>query len=127
MKKTRQNITWLPREGQELILVDNVDFDYLITKDKLEGDDSVDDSLTKETEFRSTAVADCNVTELRANDVIQFERIWYLRVDRLFQHGKPAVLSNIPTGKAGKYKKDCEDNLNHEAPSCACTEPVTFS
>lgn len=102
VKKTKQKITWLSIEGQELIPVELVDFDYLITKDKLEENDNVDDFLTKETEFRSSAMGDCNVAELRADDIIQFERLGYFRVDRSFQHGKPAVLFNIPTGKAGK-------------------------
>ena len=102
VKKTKQKITWLSKEGQELIPVELVDFDYLITKDKLEEDDNVDDYLTKETEFRSAAMADCNVAELHADDVIQFERLGYFRLDKPFQHGKPAVLFNIPTGKAGK-------------------------
>ncbi|KAL8829431.1 MAG: hypothetical protein Q9191_002022 [Dirinaria sp. TL-2023a] len=102
VKKTKQKITWLSKEGQELIPVELVDFDYLITKDKLEEEDNVDDFLTKQTEFRTTALADCNVAELAEDDIIQFERLGYFRVDRAFQHGKPAVLFNIPTGKAGK-------------------------
>ena len=102
VKKTKQKITWLSKEGQALVPVELVDFDYLITKDKLEEEDNVDDFLTKETEFRSRARADCNVAELRAGDIIQFERLGYFRVDRPFQHGEPAILFNIPTGKTGK-------------------------
>lgn len=99
VKKTKQKITWLAKEGQELIPVDLVDFDYLITKDKLEEDDNVEDFLTEKTEFRTTALADCNVAELKEHEIIQFERLGYYRVDRPFQHGTPAVMFNIPTGK----------------------------
>ena len=102
VKKTKQKITWLSKEGQELIPVELVDFDYLITKDKLEEEDNVEDFLTKQTEFRMTALADCNVAELREDAIIQFERLGYFRVDRPFEHGAPAVMFNIPTGKAGK-------------------------
>ncbi|MCJ1467515.1 hypothetical protein MMC07_006140 [Pseudocyphellaria aurata] len=102
VKKTKQKITWLSTQAQELIPVELVDFDYLITKDKLEEDDNVDDFLNKNTEFRTEALADCNVAELRENDIIQFERKGYFRVDRPFVHGKAAVLFNIPTGKAVK-------------------------
>ena len=102
VKKTKQKITWLSTQGQELIPVELVDFDYLITKDKLEEDDNVEDFLNQNTEFRTEALADCNVADLRQGDIIQFERIGYFRVDRPLIHGKPAVFFNIPTGKAAK-------------------------
>ena len=86
-------------EGQELIPVDLVDFDYLITKDKLDKDDNVEDFLTKETEFREEALADGNVVGVDRGDVVQFERIGYFRCDRKFEHGEKAVFFNIPTGK----------------------------
>ncbi len=99
VKKTKKKITWLSKD-QELIPVELVDFDYLITKDKLDEEDAVEDFLTKETEFRTEAWADCNVAELREGDVMQFDRKGYFRVDRPFLHGKPAVLFQIPTGKS---------------------------
>ena len=102
VKTTKQKITWLATEGQELIPVELVDFDYLITKDKIEEDDSIDDFLNERTEFRKEALADQNVEDLKEDDIIQFERKGYFRVDRAFKHGKPAILFNIPTGKTGK-------------------------
>ncbi|KAI4135199.1 MAG: hypothetical protein LQ347_000872 [Umbilicaria vellea] len=102
VKKTEKKVTWLSTEGQELVPVELVDFDYLITKDKIEDDDVVEDFLNPHTEFRVAAVADCNVAELKVNDIIQFERKGYYRVDKAFTHGQPAVLFNIPTGKASK-------------------------
>ncbi|KAI4092321.1 MAG: hypothetical protein LQ344_003566 [Seirophora lacunosa] len=104
VKKTKQKITWLATSGQELIPVELVDFDYLITKDKLEEDDNVDDFLNPKTEFRTEAVADGNVAELKENDVIQFERKGYFRVERAFKHGEKAVMFCIPTGKENKGK-----------------------
>lgn len=101
-KATKQKITWLSTQGQELIPVELVDFDYLITKDIIEKDDEVDECLNDHTEFRTEALADGNVADLKENDIIQFERKGYFRVDRPFLHGKPAVLFNIPTGKATK-------------------------
>lgn len=102
VKKTEKKVTWLSTEGQELVGVELVDFDYLITKDKIEDDDVVEDFLNPHTEFRVAAVADCNVAELKVNDIIQFERKGYYRVDKAFAQGQPAVLFNIPTGKASK-------------------------
>lgn len=104
VKKTKQKITWLATAGQELIPVELVDFDYLITKDKLEEDDNADDFLNPKTEFRTEALADGNVAELKEDDIIQFERKGYFRVDRAFKHGEKAVMFCIPTGKEGKGK-----------------------
>lgn len=103
-KATMQRITWLSTQGQELIPVELVDFDYLITKDIIEKDDEIDKCLNPHTEFRSEALADCNVADLKADEIIQFERKGYFRVDRAFKHGQPAILFNIPTGKATKEK-----------------------
>lgn len=102
VKKTKQKITWLATEGQELIPIELVDFDYLITKDKLEENDKVECFLTKQTEFREEGWADGNLVDVQKDDIIQFERIGYFRCDRAFEHGKPAVLFNIPTGKREK-------------------------
>jgi glutamyl-tRNA synthetase len=99
-KKTKKKITWLSTD-QELIPVELVDFDFLITKDKLEEEDNYEDFLSSQTEFRTAAVADENVAELKVDDIVQIDRKGYFRVDRAFQHGKPAVLFNIPTGKTG--------------------------
>ncbi|KAI9822519.1 MAG: hypothetical protein M1827_000238 [Pycnora praestabilis] len=102
VKKTEKKVTWLSTEGQILVPVELVDFDYLITKDKIEEDDNIEEFLNPKTEFRTEALADCNVAELKEDDIIQFERKGYFRVDKAFRHGKPAVLFNIPTGKTNK-------------------------
>ncbi|KAI9675850.1 MAG: hypothetical protein M1829_003276 [Trizodia sp. TS-e1964] len=101
-RKTEKKVTWLSKEGQLLVPVELVDFDYLITKDKIEEDEDFEDFLNPNTEFRTEALADCNVAELKVDDIIQFERVGYYRVDRAYQDGKPAVLFNIPTGKTAK-------------------------
>lgn len=101
-KTTSKKVTWLAKEGQDLIPVELVDFDFLITKDKIEEDENFEDFLTPKTEFREEAFADGNVAELKADDIIQFERKGYYRVDRAFQHGQAVVCFAIPTGKGGK-------------------------
>ncbi|EDN04054.1 conserved hypothetical protein [Histoplasma mississippiense (nom. inval.)] len=72
VKKTDKKVTWLAKEGQDLVPVELVDFDYLITKDKIEKDEDIHDFLTPQTEFRSEAFADCNVAGLAEGDIIQF-------------------------------------------------------
>ena len=98
VKKTKKKVTWLSLD-QTLVPVEIVDFDYLITKDKLEEDDKLENFMTPKTEFRTTVQADCNVANLKENDVMQFDRKGYYRVDRPLRHGEPAVLFQIPTGK----------------------------
>ena len=98
-KKTEKKITWLAEEAGNMIPVDLIDFDYLITKEKLEKDDDFTSFLTSNTEFRNQAWADCNVTSLARDDIIQFDRIGYFRVDQAYQEGKPAVFFRIPAGK----------------------------
>lgn len=100
VKKTEKKVTWLSKD-QELIPVKLYDFDYLITKDKIEKDESVDDYLNPKTEFLSEAVADCNVVNLSEGEIIQFERKGYFRVDMAYQPGESVVLFNIPTGRTG--------------------------
>jgi glutamyl-tRNA synthetase len=102
VKKTDKKVTWLSVESQELIPAELMDFDYLITKDKLEEDDNWEDFLTENTETKWEVFCDANAKELRVDDIIQFERKGYFRVDRTYKDGVPALLFNIPTGKAGK-------------------------
>lgn len=97
VKKTSKKITWLSAD-QDLVPVELVDFDYLLTHDKID-DDRWEDFINPNTETRTSAVADCNVVELKQDDIIQFDRKGFFRVDRAFQHGEPAVFFQIPTGK----------------------------
>ncbi|KAI5949585.1 GUS1 [Candida jiufengensis] len=102
-RKTSKKLTWLA-DTKDKINVDLVDFDHLITKDKLEEEDNFEDFITPKTEFHTKAVADLNVAKLKAGDVIQFERKGYYRVDVPYEEGKPVVLFTIPDGKTvSKY------------------------
>ncbi|CDM29680.1 hypothetical protein DTO013E5_6065 [Penicillium roqueforti] len=99
VKKTEKKVTWLATEGQDLVPVELVDFDHLLTKDSLGEDDVLEDFLNLHTEFREAGLADCNVADLKESDIIQFDRKGYYRVDRAYSPGKPAVFFNIPSGK----------------------------
>ncbi|PYH42724.1 glutamate--tRNA ligase GUS1 [Aspergillus saccharolyticus JOP 1030-1] len=100
-KKTEKKVTWLSAD-QELVPVELVDFDFLLNKDTMTEEDTLEAVLNPKTEFRDEAVADANVADLKEGDIIQFERKGYYRLDRPYAPGQPAVLFNIPTGKAGK-------------------------
>ncbi|KAK4621471.1 putative glutamate--tRNA ligase, cytoplasmic [Fulvia fulva] len=98
VKKTSKKVTWLSTD-QELVPITLYDFDYLITKDKLEEDDSLEAALNPNTEFKTESLADCNVAELKEDDIIQFDRKGFFRIDKPFKHGESAVAFQIPTGK----------------------------
>ncbi|RJE16379.1 Glutamyl-tRNA synthetase, partial [Aspergillus sclerotialis] len=66
----------------------------------MQEEDELENVLNAKTEFRDDAVADHNVAELQVGDIIQFDRKGYYRVDRAYSPDQPAILFNIPTGKA---------------------------
>ncbi|KAF9206558.1 hypothetical protein BGZ49_002227 [Haplosporangium sp. Z 27] len=97
-KKTKKKLTWLA-DGPEIVNVELMDYDYLITKKKVEEDDNLMDLLTPVTEFKTEAVADGNVAELNRWDIIQFERKGFYIVDAVATPTTPARLILIPDGK----------------------------
>ncbi|KIJ35702.1 hypothetical protein M422DRAFT_180403, partial [Sphaerobolus stellatus SS14] len=104
-RKTDKKITWLadPESSkQPLISVTLLDYDYLITKKKLEEDDDVANFVTPVTEFKVDAWADKNVATVKQGDFIQFERKGYYRVDAVRGEGENLHLDfvHIPDGKA---------------------------
>lgn len=97
-RKTEKKVTWLA-DTPELTPVDLVDFDYLITKDKLAEEDNVRDFVNPNTEFHSAGIADLNVRDLKEGDIIQFERKGYYRLDKPYSESTAAVFFTIPDGK----------------------------
>ncbi|TNY17169.1 glutamate-tRNA ligase [Rhodotorula diobovata] len=120
-KKTKKKVTWLagpkaPSSADDLVKCTLLDYDYLITKKKLEEDDSVEALLTPKTEFRTAAVADHNVASLAKGTILQFERKGFYIVDRAFDPAEPAhpvELILIPDGKASSIA------LKYQPPAAA--------
>jgi glutamyl-tRNA synthetase len=100
VKKTEKKVTWLSTAGQELIPAEAWEFDYLITKDKLEDGDNWEDFFNPNSGSKTDVVCDSNLADLHEGDIIQLERKGYFRVDKVAKDGKPAVLFGIPTGKS---------------------------
>lgn len=98
-KKTKK-VTWLAATTEtNMVPVQLMAFDHLITKDKLEPADVLEECLTPVTQFTTVAFADCNVVDLEKGAVIQFERKAYYRLDRGTEGGsKPMVFFEIPSG-----------------------------
>jgi glutamyl-tRNA synthetase len=101
-KTTALKATWLSPDPRPLLPLALHDYDYLITKKKLEEEDSLDDCLTPVTEFVTPAIGDANMGVLRVGDIIQIERKGFFIVDAvpaLPTTSKPIRLIAIPDGK----------------------------
>ncbi|POW02019.1 hypothetical protein PSTT_12086 [Puccinia striiformis] len=88
-KKTKKKVHWLTTDeagstpsGAGLQNVVLLDYDYLITKRKIEDDDEIDDFITPVSEFREDAIADGNIRSMKKGDMLQFERKGYYIVDK---------------------------------------------
>ncbi|KAI3613310.1 hypothetical protein CBS9595_004143 [Malassezia furfur] len=101
-KATKKKVTWLaqPNATRHLTPVVLEDFDYLITKKKLEEDDKFTDFLSPQTRFTTEALADANVAALAEGDAIQFERKGYFILDQVQGPNGRRVFIRIPDGRA---------------------------
>ncbi|KAL6552310.1 hypothetical protein OROHE_007674 [Orobanche hederae] len=99
VKKTKLKLTWLP-DTSELVRLTLVDFDYLITKKKLEEDEDFVDVVNPCTKTETLAHGESDMRNLKTGDVIQLERKGYYRCDVPFvRPSKYLVLFAIPDGK----------------------------
>ncbi|KAG8368993.1 hypothetical protein BUALT_Bualt15G0104000 [Buddleja alternifolia] len=99
VKKTKLKLTWLA-DTNELVKLTLVDFDYLITKKKLEEDEDFVDVVNPCTKTETLALGESDMRNLKRGDVIQLERKGYYRCDApLVRSSKPIVLFAIPDGK----------------------------
>ncbi|EPQ57869.1 glutamyl-tRNA synthetase [Gloeophyllum trabeum ATCC 11539] len=125
-RKTSKKIHWLPQpssapESKPVVApVTLFDYDYLITKKKLEENDELKDFVTPVTEFREEALADANVLELKKGDIIQFERKGYFILDQVYADAngeKRFDFIRIPDGKAANLASKAGAKAGEKAPS----------
>ena len=77
------------------------EFDFLITKSKLEDGEDFKDFLNDNSLATSEAYGDAGLRSLQQGDIIQVERRGFYRCDRPFINAsKPLVLFMIPDGKS---------------------------
>ncbi|KAF9227790.1 glutamyl-tRNA synthetase, partial [Gyrodon lividus] len=124
-RKTKKKITWLaqPTDTYPMADVTLLDYDYLITKKKLEEEDDVKDFVPSVTEFREEALADANVKTLKKGEIIQFERKGYFIFDGTAEDGKLEFIK-IPDGRAaGLASKAGKDAVAVEGAVAATPAP----
>ncbi|XWS57092.1 hypothetical protein CRYUN_Cryun09bG0141900 [Craigia yunnanensis] len=99
VKTTKLKLTWLA-ETSELVNLYLVEFDYLISKKKLEEGEDFLDVLKPCTKKETAAVGDSNMRNLNQGEILQLERKGYFRCDVPFSRpSKPVVLIAIPDGR----------------------------
>ena len=104
--KLTKKVTWLAdvdtasNGGLGLVNLKLLDFDYLITKPKLEETDNFEEVVNTATLFESLAVGEASMRSLQRGDIVQLERKPFYRVDEpLNDESKTMTLFAIPDGK----------------------------
>ncbi|KAJ3044233.1 hypothetical protein HDV00_002911 [Rhizophlyctis rosea] len=116
-KKTKKKLTWLSaaatdKAEQNAVKVTLFDYDYLITKKKLEEEDDVKDFVTPVTEFKTDALGDANLRLLKKGDIIQLERKGYYICDLAYDSSNPESrihFISIPDGKAASTSSKVDE------------------
>jgi len=100
-KKTDKKVTWIANVESSLTPCILTTFDHLITKDKLEENDKIEDYVNHDSVSSVEALGDINMKTLPVGSIIQFERKGYFRLDRAFDSktGKAGEFFNVPDGK----------------------------
>ncbi|KAJ3321097.1 hypothetical protein HDU76_000149 [Blyttiomyces sp. JEL0837] len=129
-KKTEKKITWLarsvPQPDQAPIRLVLHDYDYLITKKKIEEEEDVKDFVTPVSEFKTEAWGDANLKKCLKGDIIQLERKGYYIVDSPYDAKNPknpVHLIFIPDGKAASTASKSDDKQT-AAPANAAKSPA---
>jgi glutamyl-tRNA synthetase len=105
-KKTEKKITWLATSADApgLIPVTLIDFDFLITKKKIEENEDWENFITPQTEFRTDALVDSNLATLEPGTIMQIERKGFYILDSVRRKDDGSIaaaeLFLIPDGKA---------------------------
>ena len=99
-KTTKRKLSWLA-DVTNNIPVTLMEFDNLISKDKLEEDENFEDYINPNTLASTDVLGDAGMKVLQEHDIIQLERRGYYRVDRPYiNSSKPLILYMIPDGKS---------------------------
>ena len=81
-KKTKK-LTWITACPKTTFEVTLVELDHLITKKKVEENESVKDIVNRNSYISYTAIAEGNMKFLKKGDKIQLERRGYFFVDKI--------------------------------------------
>ena len=114
-KTTEKKLTWVPAID-DLVPATLVEYDYLITKDKLDEFDDFAAVINPKTEYVTEAWGDANLRNLNKGDRIQLERRGYFMVDQPYLWApKSIVLVKTPDGHSTHASSKIESKVpTHE-------------
>lgn len=122
-KKTKKKLTWLSPDPNTLINVNLHDYDYLITKKKLEEDDPFENFITPVSEFITPAVGDANLASIQKGDIIQLERKGFFICDQPWTQTSALKLISIPDGRAKSISSKSDPSSVGSGPSSSTVVP----
>ena len=98
-KAAKRKLSWMASVPSNPVVI-LTEFDNLITKEKLEEDDKIEDFINPLTMATTEVIGDAGLKTLKEHDIIQLERRGFYRVDRPYINcDKPLILYMIPDGK----------------------------
>jgi tRNA-binding EMAP/Myf-like protein len=97
--KGTAKLSWICNDPATTCEVQMVEFDHIITKEKIEEGDEVKDIRNPSSKFEYTVIAEGVVRNLPAGAHFQFERRGYYFVDQISLKNKPMIVNFIPDGK----------------------------
>lgn len=100
-KKTTK-ITWLCNDPNTTMEVKFIEFDHLITKDKIEETDAVENLVNKNSKLEKTLICEALVRNLPKGTNFQFERMGFMFVDQIELVNQPCIVHFVPDGKEKK-------------------------
>jgi glutamyl-tRNA synthetase len=74
-------VTWINANDEYTVDIELVEFDHLITKQKVEENDDVKDIVNKNSKAQYSAIGEGIMRHLNKGDIIQIERRGYFFVD----------------------------------------------
>jgi len=104
-KTTKKRLTWIGLEsGDETIPIVLREYDFLITKKKLDEDDELEPFINPHTLFVTEALGEPALRTLNQGDKLQLIRRGYFICDSPYLGPtKPLILISIPDGKARQH------------------------
>ena len=100
VKKTKKKLTWLADTPDNLVDVELVDFDYLLTKDKIEEDDDIQKILATNTILPYAAKGEAAMRTVQRGETIQVERRGFYVCDVPYvRAADPMRFFFVPDGK----------------------------
>lgn len=95
VKKTDKKVTWLGGEAADFVPLNLVEFDHLITVEKLEEDMEVADVVRSPSRFDTMAVGEPALRNVKQGQIVQLNRKGFYRVDEI----SPPPSSSSPSSE----------------------------